>query len=106
MIAMRGAALWMRAAISSKSFCCNSRRAAASALSASSRAMADCASASAMNAFLDRGAQVSGAAHEYVGGLGPGEPEAEQHRGLDVAAGLFDMARGIGIRAADDIGDH
>src|SRR5262245_44543148 len=108
---MRGAARRMRSAIADTASCRASRRPAAAGISAISCAMAVEAIRltsfvlTFMGNFADCHPQIAVVAAQGLGGIRRREPEAEKDGDLYVAVRLFDEARRIGSRAADDLAD-
>src|SRR5258708_3435908 len=112
---MRGAARRMRSAIAQTGSRLASSRPAAAGISAISRAMAveamrswSCLAfmLSFLGHFGDCHPQVAIVAPQDLSGIRRREPEAEKDGDLYVAVRLFDEARRVGRRAADDLADN
>src|SRR5258707_115152 len=104
---MRGAARWMRSAITEMTLCRASSRSAAAGISAISRAMAVGAMRSAlvMGNFADCHPQIAMVPPQNLGGIRRSKPKAEKDGNPDVAVCLLDEARRVGRRAADYLAD-
>src|SRR5690242_218839 len=104
---MRGSACSIRLAIAANTSARASRRSAAAGISAVSRAMAlaVCASVILARGFFDGGAEIAAVTLQQLHGFAAASAESDQDGGLHVAVGLFEMARCIARRTADDFAD-
>src|SRR5262245_43253599 len=109
---MRGAARRTRSAIAETASCRASRRLAAAGISAISCAMAVEAIRltsfvlTFMSNFADGRPQIAVVAAQGLGGIRRRKPEAKKDGDLHVAVRLFDEARRIGGRTANDLADN
>src|SRR3974377_892546 len=98
----------MRSAMAETTTCRPSRRLAAGGISRISRAIAVTGGRSALitDGFIDCLAQIAFMPIKGLRSLHRPEPESQQARNLHVAIRLFDEARSIARRAANDLGDN
>src|SRR4051794_26005728 len=103
----RGLVCSMRPAIAANSSLRARRRSAAAGISAVSRAMAvcDCGSAIVAGRRVDGGPEIAAVTLQQLLSFAAVQPEPDQNGGLQVAVGLFEMARCVGLGAMDDL-DH
>src|SRR4051812_31651711 len=105
---MRGFTCAIRSASAANRSVRAKRRAAAAGISAVSRAiaLAICGSVILACEFVDSGAQISCVALEQLRGFATSQSEPDQDGRLHVAAGLFEIAHCVGLRAANDFADN
>src|SRR5262249_6292154 len=104
---MRGLARPIRSAIAAKMSVRARRRSAAAGISAVSRAMAlpVCSTIAARGRF-NGGTKIAPMALQQLSGFAAAESEPEQDSGLYISICLFEIARGVAFRTADDFADH